>query len=46
MKSLSVTLPMKATQQYFPVVFAVDYAVQSGSQSIICKTGYNPKGDH
>ena len=36
---LSVTIQMKATEKYCPVVLAIDYAVQSDSQSIICKTG-------
>ena len=32
MKSLSVTIQMKAIERYFPVVLAVYYAVQGGSK--------------
>ena len=31
MKSLSVTIQMKATEQYFPVVLFINFAVQSDS---------------
>ena len=41
-KSYSVTIQMKATEQYFPVVlFTVYYAVQGGSNFWVCE--WNPK---
>ena len=41
-KSYSVTIQMKATEQYFPVVlFTVYYSVQGGSNFWVCE--WNPK---
>ena len=36
MKSLSVTIQMKATEQHFPVVLFIS-AVQGGSNFLVCR---------
>ena len=41
MKSLRVTIQMKATEQYFPVVLFITLYIHGGSNFWVC--GWNPK---